>query len=1622
MTIAVFARVAVFVLSLEFTMNLLKYLPKLLKVAALSLFVTAAATALAAPPYTSTTVYPAVPPNISSSSGAKPMMMLATSKDHTLFGPIYTDFEDIDEDGVLDTDFKPAFKYYGYFDATKCYSYSTSDGRFNPAAIATIAGGRYTCSSASSHWSGNFLNWASTTRLDVVRKMLYGGKRSTDTGSLTVLERTRLNYDAHSFTKYYKGTDIRDYTPFTTAALTKTTGANPDVYAGLTVCNTGTSDDNASTNVPIMRMVKGNYRLWGTVEHQVCRFKDEPTDNDSKFSAKLARYYKDTDKGGGGVSHETTLPVRSTDGATYGSTIGPELNMRVKVCDASYIGDERCQAYPPDSTTNYKPYGLLQEFGFSQTGGAARAEFAVITGSFDKNVTAGALRKNMGDFADEINASTGVFCHSPSSGCATTLPSPDGRTTGNGAIKAIDNFLLYGRTSLSYNGSASQPPLTDGDLPAWGNPIGEMVVQSLQYYAGVTSTNPSTTTKDAATGLPVVTWQDPLSNSNTVRKANYGNAICRRMYTLGLSSSALSFDGQADTPFETLPNRALGTLTSYTNAVGDAEGLSGAVKSVGSVAAGFGDSCSGKTISTLANVSGVCPEAPAMGGTYQVAGAALYANTSKIRTITTPPPDLKFIQDALKVKTLAASLSGGAARIDVLIPGSNPKKYVYITPESLWSNNTGAILTFASISSSATHGAFILTWNDRLLGGDYDMDLTGFLRYDLVANSASPTGWDIKITTDVPANCSGAAGTHGFSVIGVTKIPGGASANGRYLTHQHWNHGSTLLTGRDGYLCGVAAYRTATNATTYDSFITFKNTNADGTNNNTVTAADGACYVNPIPEKTGAAGYCAVQDKNFAVTARFNMVGAANAVVNDPLWYAAKYGNFTSSTKVTSGANTGTFTEVALPTTVASWDAVKADGTTGPDGTPDGYYLARRPDQLEEQLRKALSNIIGKSNSSPATSSTSIEEGSYKYISNFNKDEFYGTVEAKKLLSSGQFSDTPDWDAGKKLTGVAAADRVVITNDGNTGVAWRTTTTFETGFATALLGTGTGALTTTQGEQLMNYLRGDRTQEIPVGIWRKRSDENVMGMVVNSSPWLQSRPVAENMGVLPTGAPTYASFITDQKARDSLLWVGSNDGMLHGFKATGTDAGAPVLSYLPSPMVSRLRSLSQGSTILSGMDGSPFTGDVLVGSSTSALWKTYLFSSLGRGGRAVFALDVTSPSTLTESNAGTIYKWMFTSDDSSDLGYIIGDYQKHPISKQASPVVRMNNDKYAILVPNGVGSTAGRAYLYVLFVDGPSSGTWTAGTHYIKIPTDTQGSNGLMGANWVDTNNDGKADLVYGTDLLGRVWKFDVSSATTSNWKSAFLSGTTPIPLFEAKSGTDRLSITTSPVLSAPGFGGIMVHFGTGRAIESTDFPDATKTQRVITVYDRFNWTTPTPRALPNSNLSTMHKFTLKRGANNALFISNGGDTKFNASTDDGYYHNFPALATTGTDTKNNEMVLSSLVLAGGEVKGKTVRPNPDQATYCDPAAIPSNFSFNPLTGLPTGQLSAVDVMIDGVSTPVYAFGKTSTDQKSTVVLKIAGKKGTWATLGANELVETPQFLVPSRRQWREISGMRSDQ
>lgn len=1652
-----------------------------------------------------------VPPNITTTSN-RPMLMLAASKDHSLFGPIYTDFEDVDGDGIIDTTFIPTFKYYGYFDSTKCYDYSTTNKQFFPVALATLTPTtvgtqtltRYTCPSTQSYWSGNFLNWASMTRLDVVRKMLYGGKRSTDSNGNTVLERALLNYDAHSFVKYYRGTDIRDYTPFTTAALTKTTGSNANVYAGISICNTGTSDSSTtSPNPPIMRMVRGNVRFWATVEITVCQWRD--TYSSGTFGPKLARYYQDTDKGNGGIAHEITIPSIASDGATYtssGSTIGPELTARVKVCDPALIGEERCQAFPANSTTNFKPYGLFQEFGYPYTGGAARAEFGVITGSYDKNYTAGALRKNMGDFSDEINSTTGVFCHSASSGCPATLPAPDGRTTGNGAIKTFDGIILNDRNGASYGTSGTPSSVSEGSLSSWGNPIGEMLVQALQYYSydgsTPTPTNPSSTTKDTAVGEPVVTWSNPLSNSNATRTSLYGNSVCRPLNTLLLSHSALSFDGQAATPFSTLINRT-GDINSYTDTVGSTEGLNNTIRSVGSVTGGYGTSCAAKTVGTLSNVSGICPEAPAMGGTYQVAGAALYGNTSKIRNISSPPSDLNKIKDALKVKTLAASLTGGAPRIDVPVPGTSPTKYIYITPESVQSNGgISAPLTFVSISSSSTYGSFLVTWNDILMGGDYDMDITGFLRYDLVdANGvANANGPYIKITTDIPGVCGGGAGTHGFSIIGVTDSTGNNSKNGRYLTHQHYNSG--ILAGMPAsseYLCGDNTYRglTGIQNITYNGIkLTSPSFGASYASTVCNITGDGTTGDPGIPNLPS---YCTVKNADYPVSLTFKMVGESDALIKDPLYYAAKYGDFDSSTKNVDG----TYTDLSLPPNVASWDKLKTDGTTGSDGIPDGYFLARRPDLLEQQLRKALDSLAKNSNSAPATTSGNLIEGSYKFVAKFDSTTVTGNIEASKALSDGSYPSTPNWQAGQLLrlrtsgangdAGDQGNSRQIITNytssTSSTAVPFRWAS-LPSGYQTQMTTSSTNTLSAANAQIALNYIRGDQTLENASTGLRERGD-NMLGPVVNATPWVQTTPAAT---YVDDQFPGYSTFVSTNKNRDKLLWVAANDGMLHALCADDvsgssscSQSGKEIFAYIPGVLANRLAEipLQRGTTgrtrlnnanftldsvenqptgtVWAYVDGNPFTADVktAIGTDSSGnetgTWKTYVFGTLGRGGRTVYALDSTSISTLNigESNASSIFKWQFTSDDDTDLGYIVGDISKHSDSGQASPVVKLNNGKFAIILGNGYKSTNGKAALFILYVDGPTvttnSVSWTG--QYTKIVADTGSGNGLMTPTWVDRDGNGTADVVYAGDLKGNLWKFDISNTSSAQWKVAYqTSAGVNRPLFTAQQSTTSgsvttvtpLPITTAPEYVYPAFDGLIINFGTGNAFEAGDYPaPSTIRHSFFGVWDRPSFASTATGTGPMiaADRSTLVQRTYTVDSSGTVTITpdttSGGVSTYNGvdwTNKDGWYFLFPGTS---------EALNTNPELDSGFLVFQSILPKTTASCFDTPNV--TRYIIDPLAGVATRSAQGV------ASNGTFVAGVAVSDQKwVTVVNKTSGPytsqtcssgyncnttTGKTNAANADQICKTVITQNNSanlcynplgRVQWREIPGLRTDQ
>ena len=149
-----------------------------------------------------------VPPFIS--ANAPPIVMLDMEKDHKLYYEAYNDASDLDKDGKLDVGYKHSIDYWGYFDPYKCYTYDGGSRTFLPFSVTSD---KYCTGSASGKWSGNFLNWLSMSRMDVFRKVLYGGHRSTDDNSSTVLEGAYIPQDAHGWGKEYNGTDTQQLTP-----------------------------------------------------------------------------------------------------------------------------------------------------------------------------------------------------------------------------------------------------------------------------------------------------------------------------------------------------------------------------------------------------------------------------------------------------------------------------------------------------------------------------------------------------------------------------------------------------------------------------------------------------------------------------------------------------------------------------------------------------------------------------------------------------------------------------------------------------------------------------------------------------------------------------------------------------------------------------------------------------------------------------------------------------------------------------------------------------------------------------------------------------------------------------------------------------------------------------------------------------------------------------------------------------------------------------------------------------------------------------------------------------------------------------------------------------------------
>ena len=1131
-----------------------------------------------------------LPPYLTETKGA-PMVMLNMSKDHQLFFKAYNEFSDLDGDGVIETQYKHSYKYYGYFDNQRCYNYNTTDNRYVPVGKVDAAG-YCTNATAADNWNGNFMNWATMARMDVVRRILYGGCRAVDEAtaatpsvSTTVLERAHLPSDAHAFAKYYYGNDINKLTPFNPAAtafaIETAAGTVTVTAAQITMCNVSQGDDRApagnmtgapSASAPSIYVAQGNHALWSASERWQCNWKE-----DLAAKSNLGGYNGNVPATTGILSSGDS-PRRDTFALGAGYAAG-SFTARIEVCKTGLPGgftadeNSRCKLYPRG---NYKPVGLLQKYGERN-----EAAFGLMTGSFDRNVSGGVLRKNVASFTDEVDLDDGQF--KDADGIVRTL----------NRLKVTGYDYKNGVYENLFGGCAFQQiGLVDGQCRSWGNPLGEMYLESLRYLAGGTAdtnfTNGGVATRDTEIGLTVTAWTDPFATSTV---ANFGNQLCRRSNVVNFNASVTSFDSNSWEGASSISGLTTATVDLYTNQIGTAEDLytAGKLWSVGRTGTNNNGFCSDKALTStgqdsFANATGICPEAPTQYGGYKMAGAALYAHIKPIRSDFAIPTNNTR---AFKVDTYSVALSTGSPRIKIPVPGQ-AGKFVFISPAYRLAKGTGGggtLVDYKVVYQTPTKGKYLVNWEDSEQGGDFDQDVFGILEYSVNAVSG-----EISVSTRIILNSTGGAQGFGYAISGTT--------------------------GQDGihFHSGIYGF------------------NYVDPRNITVTPAG----------YTNASGGCDTCDVNEPkTTAVYTMAGVSGDSLKDPLWYAAKYGGFDRD-KASSYAP-GT----ALP--VNAWDLKSADGSTGADGVPDNYFLAIDPAQLEASLAQVFSTILKSGGAAPAATSARTDAGGYAYQSSHLITPANGSVDAQasgqfqrfSFQSNGSLATTPDWDAGAKLTVQNWNAKSILTLSSSGTIPFRWASLAATEQAALLMNSQTGVATTTAsvGSDRLEWIRGNGAKETVAGGLRARPTTK-LGAIINSTPWYVGAPDAGYSNSAYGGG--YGSFSANNSSTNA-VFVAANDGMLHAFNGS---TGDELFAYVPRAMLgvsaaapySKLSALTAKNFELNvgtgniNVDGSVMAADMKVGGQ----WGTYLFGSFGRGAKGVYALKVTAPQTITESSSPTL--------------------------------------------------------------------------------------------------------------------------------------------------------------------------------------------------------------------------------------------------------------------------------------------------------------------------------------------------------------------------------------------------
>ncbi len=584
----------------------------------------------------------------------------------------------------------------------------------------------------------------------------------------------------------------------------------------------------------------------------------------------------------------------------------------------------------------------------------------------------------------------------------------------------------------------------------------------------------------------------------------------------------------------------------------------------------------------------------------------------------------------------------------------------------------------------------------------------------------------------------------------------------------------------------------------------------------------------------------------YGVTATFNPDGSLAATNNQALTDV-----ITKLTALnTAGINTyivGLGAGVDPSKNPVAAATLTAMATAGGTGT---YFAATDPTTLTNDLQSILGTILAATQSvaSVAVNSTGLSTNSVVYQSQFVssdvEQDWTGNLFAFPVNSATGVVDTlpvdaiwaaaTQLDAQNWVAGGLPHGRVIATYDPvvNAGIPfeWNPSGTAISGIAiSTVLGVDfTTFAADTNGQDVLQYVRGSKTQEKQNG-GQFRNRTHVLGDIVFSNPAYVAGPSANNL------TASYLTFAAAHATRPPVIYVGANDGMLHAFDAA---TGNERFAYIPRGVYGNLINLVSpfyNARHLFFVDGSPQVADVQFSDMT---WHSVLYGNEGAGGKSIFAIDVTDPTTITsEASLASSVLWDFTHVDMG-LGF-------------ANPQLANTSAGTLLFVSNGYDSTNEKPFLYAL---NPQTGaTFYKVDLCAAVPTacNLAVANGLSSAIVVNTSGQSSAtaNMVYAGDLQGNLWRIDISNPIPTSW-------TVSVILQTRDSLGNPQPITAPPVATLnpkyPQLAGTMVFVGTGQLLGIPDLSN-TLVQSVYGVFDPpAGYATPLTRAsLVQQTLST---------------------------------------------------------------------------------------------------------------------------------------------------------------------------